>query len=68
MKEYVGCNINRNWYERWVKLTQQVMVQIFQDEFELYAHGKDPTTPSKPSKVISEVENKSTLSKGDQNT
>ena len=30
MKEYIGCKIERNWNERWVKLKKPVMVQSFQ--------------------------------------
>ena len=63
MKEYVGWKIERNWNERWVKLTQPVMVRIFQDKFELYAHEKYPIKPSKPGKVQSEGDNKVTVSK-----
>ena len=39
------------------------MIQGFQDEFELDAHGKDPMTTSKPFKVLSKGYNKVTLSK-----
>ena len=38
-----------------MKLTQPVIVERFQDEFELYAHGKDPITPEEPFKVLSKV-------------
>ena len=33
MKEYIGCKIERNWNERWVKLKKLVMVQSFQYKF-----------------------------------
>jgi hypothetical protein len=48
MKEYVGCKVKRNWRERWIKLTQPVMLQSFKDEFSLDEHGKDPRTPAEP--------------------
>ena len=46
-----------------MKLTQPVMVRIFQDKFELYAHEKYPIKPSKLGKVLSEGDNKVTVSK-----
>ena len=63
MKEYVGCKIERNWIDRWVKLTQPVMIQSFRDEFELDDHGKVPKTPAEPGSVLSKGENKNTVSK-----
>ena len=51
-----------------MKLTQPVMVQSFQDEFELNAHGKYPMTPSEPGKLLSKGENKVTVSKEEQKT
>ena len=44
------------------------MIQSFQDEFELYAHRKDPMTPDEPGKVLSKGENKDTVSKEEQKT
>ena len=58
MKEYSGCKIDRNCNQRWVKLTQPVMVHILQDYFELYAHGKYPGTPNKPGEAQIKGENK----------
>ena len=52
MKRYIGCNIERNWNERWVKLAQPLMVQSFQVKFKLYTHGKDPMTTAKPVKLL----------------
>ena len=62
-KEYVGCKIESNWNKIWLKLTQPVMVQSFQEKLELYAHGKDPMTPDDTCKVLSKGRNKVTLSK-----
>jgi hypothetical protein len=33
MNEYVGCKVERNFEDRYVKLTQPVMIQSFRDEF-----------------------------------
>ena len=35
LTEYVGCKIERNWKERWIKITQPVLLQSYSDEFEL---------------------------------
>jgi hypothetical protein len=35
MLEYVGCKIEHNREEQWMKMTQPVMIQSFADEFEL---------------------------------
>jgi hypothetical protein len=32
---YVGCKVEHNRQQRWMKLTQPVMVQSFADEFDL---------------------------------
>ena len=33
LNEYVGCKINFNQEEGWIKLTQPVLLQSFEDEF-----------------------------------
>ena len=48
--------------------TQPVGVHSFQDKFELYSHGKYPTTPAKTGRVICKGDNKVTLSKEEHNT
>ena len=68
MKEYVGCKFERNWNERWLKLTKPAMVKSFQDELKLYTHGKVPMTQAETRKVLSKGDNKVSLSKEDQNT
>jgi hypothetical protein len=35
LREYVGCKIKRSLADRWMKLTQAVMIQSFTDEFDL---------------------------------
>lgn len=35
MDEYVGCKLERNWEERSIKITQPVLLQSFEDEFDM---------------------------------
>jgi hypothetical protein len=51
MDEYVGCKLERNHEERWVKFTQPVLLQSYEDEFDL---GKEnaTTTPAEPGQVL----------------
>ena len=51
MKEYVGCKIDHNFDERWIKITQPVLLQSFQDEFDL-PDTKPPKTPAEPGTVL----------------
>ena len=55
MKEYIGCKIEMNWNDNWVKLTQLAMVQIIQYNFKLYTRGKYPRTPVEPKKLLCKV-------------
>ena len=50
MDEYVGCKLERNHEEPWIKVTQPVLLQSYEDEFEL---GKqmETTTPAEPGQV-----------------
>ena len=50
LNEYVGCKIERNWKERWVKITQPVLLQSFEDEFEL--PRTDYRTPAETGQVL----------------
>ena len=56
MQEYVGCKVERNQEERWVRLTQPVLLKSFQDEFELDEQRKDPRTPAEAGDVLSKGE------------
>jgi hypothetical protein len=49
MREYVGCRIERN--DGYVKLTQPVLVQSFEDEFEI-PEGQAPKTPAEPGDIL----------------
>ena len=48
MDEYVGCKVERDWENRSIRLTQPVMLQSFQDEFNISTGGRLPNTPAIP--------------------
>jgi len=52
MEEYVGCKIERNMEEGWIKLTQPVLIQSFQDEFDLPKMDDEVTTPAIPGQIL----------------
>lgn len=52
LKEYVGCKIDRNWVERWMRITQPVQIQSFRDEFNLPEGGHQPMTPAEAGTVL----------------
>ena len=49
-KEYVGCKVERNDKEGYVKFTQPVLLQSYEDEFQLPTNKYE--TPAEPSKVL----------------
>jgi hypothetical protein len=51
MFEYVGCKIDRDKQQRWMKLTQPVMIQSFSDEFDL--PNEKACIPAKQGEVMS---------------
>jgi hypothetical protein len=56
MTEYVGCKVEYNKEERYMRLTQPVMIQSFQDEFDLPTDGPAPYTPAETGQVLSKGE------------
>jgi hypothetical protein len=56
MTEYVGCKVEYNKEERYMKLTQPVMIQSFVDEFDLPTDGPAPNTPAETGQVLSKGE------------
>jgi hypothetical protein len=52
MNEYVGCKITRNLDEPSLRMTQPVLLQSFEDEFDLSQMGK-PGTPAPAGSVLS---------------
>ena len=53
MDEYVGCKVDINKDERELKFTQPVMIQSFEDEFNL--PNKSPITPGTPHTSLSHL-------------
>jgi hypothetical protein len=49
MTEYIGCKIDRN--KNWMKLTQPVLMQSFEDKFDL-STAKSYITPGEPGKTL----------------
>ena len=66
MDEYVGCKVEYNRRERWIKLTQPVLLQSFKDEFEL--PESVPSTPAEPGQMLLSGDEESPLKASDQKT
>jgi hypothetical protein len=64
MDEYVGYLIEQNWKDRWMKITQPVLLQSLQDEFlnapELgeFRSGNVPWIPAEPGVMHMKCEEK----------
>jgi hypothetical protein len=48
LNEYVGCKVEYNREEGWLRLTQPVLIQSFQDEFDLSGASSKCLTPAEP--------------------
>ncbi len=48
LNEYVGCKIEYDQKEGWMKLTQPVLIQSFEDEFNLSSETRKTMTPAEP--------------------
>jgi hypothetical protein len=48
LNEYVGCKVEYNRDEGWMRMTQPVLIQSFEDEFELPSDGRKILTPAEP--------------------
>jgi len=68
LKEYIGCKVERNKEEQWIKLTQPVLMQSYKDEFEIPTNEKVPTTPAIPGEVLQKGEPANYLNEDDQKT
>jgi hypothetical protein len=51
MDEYVGCKLVRNHEERWIKFLQPVLLQSYEDEFEL-PEEKKPAIPADGGQIL----------------
>jgi hypothetical protein len=65
LKEYVGCKVEHNKEEGWIKLTQPVLLQSYDDEFEL-PKGESPRTPAIPGEVLQKGEEENQVSEKEQ--
>ena len=53
LKEYLGCKIDRHMDGvGWIKLTQPVLLQSFEDEFEMEETGREAITPAVAGSVL----------------
>jgi hypothetical protein len=65
MDEYVGCKLERNWAERWIRFTQPVLIQSYSDEFEL-GNEAAPSTPADPGQHLMPCKPEDGLNDADQ--
>jgi hypothetical protein len=56
LTEYVGCKVERNFDDPSMRLTQPVMLQSFEDEFDLSEIG-NPKTPAIPGSSLTKTSN-----------
>eukprot|EP00957_Ditylum_brightwellii_P142529 10859033-Ditylum_brightwellii.AAC.2 len=56
MDKYVGCKVEHNRNECCMKLIQPVLLQSFEDEFDLEDGGHTPKIPAKMGQVLSKGE------------
>ena len=64
LKDYVGCVIDYNKEEHWMKLTQPVLMQSFKDEFDL--PDTKHRTPAIPGSVLRKPEDHEIVSPTDK--
>ena len=64
LEEYVGCKIDYNKAEGSLKFTQPVILQSFNDEFDL--PDKSPVTPAEAGQVLVKVDSKNAISANEQ--
>ena len=55
LKEHVGCKINCKPHRGYLRVTQPVLLQSFEDEFNL-PKGKAPTLPASPGESLTKGE------------
>ena len=64
MDEYVGCKVEINRNDTTMKITQPVLLQSFEDEFQLPNQTYD--TPAIPGQVLQQSEDSDVLGEEDQ--
>src|SRR5687768_3230212 len=66
LQEYVGCKVVHDKEKRVMRLTQPVMIQSFQDKFDIEADGMKPRTPAAPGEVLQSGDDKMALTYAEQ--
>ncbi|KAL7563155.1 hypothetical protein ACA910_014434 [Epithemia clementina (nom. ined.)] len=66
LNEYIGCKVDLNRQQRFIKLTQPVLIRSFNDEFEL--PNEAHSTPSTPGEVLEPCQPEELLNPTDQKT
>ena len=59
LEEYVGCKVDYNKEEGSLRFTQPVILQSFEDEFDL--PNKSPVTPAEAGQVLVKVDSKNAI-------
>ena len=67
MDEYMGCKVERNMEEHYIKLTQPALLQSYEDEFDLDEHGLTSKTSAESGSVLSKEEGESLQHKDQKN-
>jgi hypothetical protein len=67
LKEYIGCKIDYNKKEGSMKITQPVMIQSFEDKFNL-PEGKAANTPALPGSVLTAGQERDQVAPEEQST
>ena len=57
--EYVGCKLTRDHEHKWMKITQPVLLQSYEDEFDLPEN--ECKTPAVPGQVLMKCDRKDAL-------
>jgi hypothetical protein len=68
MDEYVGCKLVRNIREGWLKFTQPVLLQSFEDEFYLPIEKNKPNIPAEAGQVMARAEDGEKITQEVQST
>ncbi|KAL7574402.1 hypothetical protein ACA910_008497 [Epithemia clementina (nom. ined.)] len=66
LNKYIGCKVDLNRQQRYIKLTQPVLIRSFNDEFEL--PNEAHSTPSTPGEVLEPCQPEELLNPTDQKT
>ncbi len=62
LSEHIGCKIDRDQKKNSIRITQPVLVQSLEDEFELPT-GTPPQTPAKPGTTMTKYKEEDQLNK-----